>query len=197
MDDHALMKRYAKKGDVAAFELLMSRHRNQVFGYLVQTCRDRELAEDLYQETFIRVIRAAPGYRKTASFRTWLFTIARNLVIDAHRKRKNRPAVQSIDTDGGFAGSGEMMALELTDPGPEELTAGRELRDIIVSAIQALPDQQREMFLLREEAGLDYAEAARIAGCSVNTAKSRMRYALLKIRERIVQEGIVPEEVHS
>lgn len=197
MDDHTLMKMYAKNGDTNAFEMLVQRYRNQIYGYLIQTCRNRSAAEDLYQETFIRVIRAAPNYRKTASFRTWLFTIARNLVIDAHRKQKARITTITPCDDQDINGGSYLQNMPGNSPDPLRLAAGQEIRSIILSAIQALPEPQREMFLLREEAGLDFKEAARVAGCSVNTAKSRMRYALLKIRERIVQAGMTPEEVRS
>jgi len=197
MDDHTLMIRYSRYGDIAAFEHLVQRYRNPVFGYLIQTCRDKSLAEDLYQETFIRVIRAAPRYRKRAGFRTWLFTIARNLVIDAYRKKQARGIPVALTPAAKKENPGEHVILESREPDPLRDTENREIRETIASAVESLPEAQREMFLLREDAGLDFSEAARVAGCSVNTAKSRMRYALLKIRDALSRAGIVPEEVDA
>ncbi|MCD4654471.1 sigma-70 family RNA polymerase sigma factor [bacterium] len=186
------MLRYSRNGDIAAFEVLLKRYQNQLFGFLIQSCRSRDRAEDLYQETFFRVVRSAGNYKTSASFRTWLFTIARNLLIDEHRKTLTRP--QETRTKNHDTNEFIDSTIVSETPDAERIMRSREIRETIQSALASLPEQQREMFLLRENAGLDFKEAARITACSVNTAKSRMRYALLRIREKLEQSGLIPEE---
>jgi len=192
-EDETLMVMFSKHSNIRAFEMLLKRYRNQVFGFFVQGCRDRDLAEDLYQETFIRVVRSAGKYKPKATFRTWIFRIARNLLIDSYRHRSVRGehiSYQASDTTALDQASAKH------NPGqnnPQKAILAQELGDKISHIIQNLPADQREMFLLREEVGLDYREASRIAGCSINTAKSRMRYALLKLRDELTRLGLQPE----
>lgn len=187
------MERYSQKADVKAFEILLRRFRTELFGFLVRSCGDHALAEDLYQETFIRVIKAASTYSSSARFRTWIFTIARNLLTDHYRRQSVRrivmPLNRSTDPDDEENADYPDRDVAPADARVASIEIAGALRDILAE----LPAEQREMFLLREEAGLDFKEAARVTGCSENTAKSRMRYALLKMRDEFTRRGLIPE----
>jgi RNA polymerase sigma-70 factor (ECF subfamily) len=183
--DEGLMLRY-RDGDVRAFEVLVTRHRKPIYNFILRFVRDAAQAEDVMQETFLRVIKGAEAYEKQAKFTTWLYTIARNLCVDASRRGKHRKA-QSLDAPA----SGDEDASPLIDlvadgkDGVDRQAIGRELQVRIQQAIEALPDEQREIFLLREMADLQFNEIAKVVGCPENTVKSRMRYALEKLREAL------------
>jgi len=182
--DESLMLRY-RDGDVRAFELLVTRHRKPVFNFILRFVRDTTQAEDVTQETFLRLIKGADAYQRQAKFTTWLYTIARNLCVDAARRGKHRKAASldaPIDDDTGAS------LLDLVpDGGPavDRQAPGRELALRLRQAIESLPDEQREIFLLREMADLQFNEIAAVVGCPENTVKSRMRYALEKLREAL------------
>ena len=113
MSDEELMIEYGKKGDAKAFEELLNRYRSQVFGYFVSACRHRETAEDLFQETFFRIIRSARSYKPKSSFRTWVFTIARNILIDWSRKsKKGAHAVNLNDNSGKLKAHLEPVSMQ-------------------------------------------------------------------------------------
>jgi RNA polymerase sigma-70 factor (ECF subfamily) len=182
--DESLMLRY-RDGDVRAFELLVTRHRKPVFNFILRFVRDPAQAEDVTQETFLRLIKGADGYERQAKFTTWLYTIARNLCIDASRRGKHRKAASldaPIDEESGA------VLLDLVPDGAagvDRQAQSRELAVRIRAAIESLPDEQREIFLLREVADLQFNEIAAVVGCPENTVKSRMRYALEKLREAL------------
>jgi RNA polymerase sigma-70 factor (ECF subfamily) len=186
--DEALMLRY-RDGDVRAFETLVMRHRKPIFNFILRFVRDATQAEDVLQETFLRLIKSADGYEHQAKFTTWLYTIARNLCVDAARRGKHRKAA-SLDApvlDGGGDCDGAPLIDRVPDgePGVDRQAIGRELQARIRQAVAALPDEQREIFLLREVADLQFNQIAAIVGCPENTVKSRMRYALEKLREAL------------
>ena len=176
-----------RDGDVRAFEVLVNRHRKPIYNFVLRFVRDSALAEDLLQETLLRVVKNADSYEQQAKFTTWVYTIARNLCVDNSRRAKHRKA-QSLDApiDPSDEGSRSMLDV-VPDPsaGTERQAVGRELQTQIQAAVAALPEDQREIFLLREVADLQFNEIAGIVGCSENTVKSRMRYALEKLREAL------------
>ncbi len=134
----------------------------------------------------MRVIKSAHAYERQAKFTTWLYTIARNLCVDAARRAKHRRA-QSLDASANGDPDGTPL-VELTADGKghaESDSLNLELQTRIRAAIDGLPEEQREIFLLRESADLQFNEIARIVGCPENTVKSRMRYALEKLREAL------------
>ncbi len=185
--DESLMLRY-RDGEVRAFEVLMTRHRAPVYRFVLRFVGDGTQAEDVLQETFMRVIRSARSYERQAKFTTWLYTIARNLCVDASRRAKHR-RVQSLDAAPNGDPDGTPL-VELTSDGKghaESDSLNHELQERIRAAIDGLPDEQREIFLLRESADLQFNEIARIVGCPENTVKSRMRYALEKLREALAE----------
>jgi len=183
--DESLMLRY-RDGDVRAFELLVTRHRKALFNFILRFVRDTAQAEDVTQETFLRLVKGADAYERQAKFTTWLYTIARNLCVDASRRGKHRKAASldaPLSDDDGAASLLDLLPDGTA--GVDRQAQSRELGLRLRQAIEALPDEQREIFLLREVADLQFNEIAKVIGCSENTVKSRMRYALEKLREAL------------
>lgn len=187
--DEALVLRY-QRGDVAAFEALVDRHRAGVYRFLARFVRDRSRAEDLTQECWMRFLGAAPRWKERARFRTWLYAVARNLAADEARRMTHRRHA-SLDEDRG----GSRPFAELSAPGqsPEEATFDLLLQPALERAIAELPAEQREVFLLREYEGVGFAEIAEITSAPVPTVKSRMRYALEGLRRTLAALGVHAE----
>ncbi len=171
LEDSALMLRY-REGDVAAFESLYRRHNDSVFRYLLRLSLNRHTAEDVFQETWGKIIRARESYRPTAKFSTYLFRVAHNCFIDHVRRNKRHLHETNIDPDLSPA----------TDHEPEQTTERLLARQRLHESLRQLPDEQRDVFLLSEEAGLSIDEIAHVTGVNRETAKSRLRYAVTKIR---------------
>ncbi len=193
--DEQLLAAY-RGGDVRAFEKLLARYERPIWSFLRRFVRDAEAAEDLLQEVFLRVVRDAqasgPAWKGEAKFSTWLYTIARNLCIDRARRTAVRgSASPSIDGPAGGAGETETLHERIAAPGPspDALVAGREAARRIERAVAELPDDQREVFLMREVMELPFAEIASVVGVSEPTVKSRMRYALEKLRTALADLG--------
>lgn len=182
--DESLMLRY-RDGDVRAFEVLVTRHRKAIYNFILRFVRDAAQAEDVLQDTFLRVIKSADAYEKQAKFTTWLYTIARNLCVDAARRGKHRKAASLDAPVGDEEGAALIDLVAGGDAGADKQAISRELGVRLKKAIESLPDEQREIFLLREVSDLQFNEIAQIVGCPENTVKSRMRYALEKLREAL------------
>ena len=180
--DEALMIRF-QQGDRAAFAALVKKHKSPLFNIALRQLRAKTTAEDVVQETFVRVVQNAADFKHEARFTTWLYTIARNLCIDqlrkgALRKHPSLDARQSQDEGGPTLGEQTADSRANVE---RDATAG-ELRLRIASAVETLPDDQREVFLMREVANLPFKEIADITGVPENTVKSRMRYALERLQ---------------
>ena len=192
--DEALMTAY-RAGEVRAFDRLLSRHEKPVWNFLRRFSRDAEAAEDLLQEVFLRVVKDAQestaAWKGNAKFSTWLYTIARNLCIDRARRAVHREAASLDGTGPSGAESTETLHDRLASPdAPADLVvAGRQAARRIDRAIAELPDEQREVFLMREVMELPFAEIASVVGASEPTVKSRMRYALEKLRAALADLG--------
>jgi RNA polymerase sigma-70 factor (ECF subfamily) len=193
--DEALMEAY-QGGDVRAFEELLTRHRKPVMNFLYRQVGSETLAEDLLQEVFLRIIQGGPTYKAQAKFTTWLYTIARNLCVDNSRRAKHRRA-KSLDQPVGEEGKSTMGDLVADKgPAPDRQAIGRQLQGRIAEAIDHLPEDQREVFLMREYLDLPFKEIAEIVGCPENTVKSRMRYALERLREELDEYRDLAMAVH-
>ena len=179
------MARY-QQGDQEAFEALYRKYKNPIFSFLSRQYRTHETARELTQEVFIRVIRCARSFRHGSRFTTWLFTIARNLAIDSSRKARHRQAT-SLDQRGKDDAPALVDRIPGKEPGAERSIAGTRLQGEIVEAIAKLPDEQREVFLLREYHGLPFREIAVVVDAKEGTVKSRMRYALEALREELAE----------
>lgn len=166
--DEELMAAYAN-GDMAAFEGLYRRHRGPLYRFILRQVGDAATANDLYQGSWEKIIAARRNYRPSAPLRAWMYRIARNHVIDHFRR--TRPAVEL-----------EPERLEAPNPGPEQELAGRQDAERLQAALEALPPEQKEVLLLKLEAGLDLASIAEITGVGPETAKSRLRYAVARLK---------------
>lgn len=180
-DDATLMLRY-RKGDVRAFEMLYERHKAALYRYLHRLCRNQEAANDLFQEVWSKVIASRERYEARAKFATFLFHIAHNCAIDYFRRtgRPQEKGAQEVDA----------LADELSGPShesPDAALSEAQLREDFKRALDELPAEQRDVFLLYEETGLGLEDIGRITGVAMETAKSRLRYALSKLRGALRQ----------
>ena len=180
--DEVLMVAY-QKGDVRAFEILLTRHRRPVYNFILRYVGLRETAEDLLQETFLRVIKGAGAYQRQAKFTTWLYTIARNLCVDQSRRAKHRRA-QSLDAPmNSSPESGTLLdVIPANEIASDRQTVNKELHLKMEAALARLSQEQREVFLMREFLDMPFKDIAEVVGVPENTVKSRMRYALEKLR---------------
>ncbi|HZX76349.1 RNA polymerase sigma factor [Lysobacter sp.] len=164
-------------GDAAAFEMLYARHRGPLYRFLLRQLRDPALADEFFQDVWQRVIAARHGWKPEAAFRTWLFRIAHNRLGDHWRGLKHRPPAPE---------DGDERAARIPDPSsPEHELSEFEQRRRLQLAIEDLPDEQREVVLLRLEQELSLEEIGEITGVGRETVKSRLRYAMDKLRARL------------
>lgn len=178
--DEALLIAY-RKGDLEAFEALLGRYRRPVFNFVLRLVKEHGRAEELYQDIWLRVIERCDDFRGDAKFSTWLYAIARNMCVDHQRKMRFRT---HAPLDAADPGAPRAPAERLATPGPsvDELAMAGTTRDRIARAVEALPEEQREVFLLRQLQGLAFHEIAEAVGTPTNTVKSRMRYALERLQ---------------
>ena len=175
-EDAQLMLAYAR-GEMRAFETLYARHRGALYRYLVRQARDGEVANDLFQEVWSRIIVNRARYEPRAKFRTFLFTLAHNCFIDHCRRAKSRPQGLKVE-DADAADLLPADAEELPDVQLARDEGTRRYR----AALAALPAEQRDVYLLHEESDLSLEEIARVTGVGAETAKSRLRYAVGKLK---------------
>jgi len=196
--DEIMMLRY-KEGDTEAFRTLMMRYRHSLMSFAYRFVGNTQVAEDVFQDTFLRIIRGADRYRPSARFITLLYTIARNLCIDHLRKQRYRRHLSLEATtrsdEGNSASLGDMI--ESPDVGADRKMLRKGLKNALTRGINSLPLEQREVFLLREYEGMRFNEIAKITRTSVNTAKSRMRYALAALRKFLSEEKITEEVLQN
>lgn len=179
--DEQLMLSYAG-GDARAFETLYGKHKGGLYRFVLRSVKGRAEADELFQDVWMRVIEARSRYAAQAKFTTWLYTIAHNRLVD-HWRAKGLTLVSLDDEDGGVP---EPMA----GPGsePQRNVEARQALDRLAAALAALPLAQREAFLLHHEGGLTAAEIAAATGTHEEAAKSRLRYAMKRLREAIGDE---------
>jgi RNA polymerase sigma-70 factor (ECF subfamily) len=178
--DADLLQQYAA-GDAAAFEVLYRRHELKTWRFIRRQIGNDALADELLQEVWFAVAREATRYRPTARFTTWLFTLARNRVIDSLRTRHTHQSLDAAHADG------ESWVESLSDgnAGPEPQLLSDEALRMLLGAVERLPMEQREAFLLQIEAGLALEEIAALTGASFETVKSRLRYARSRLKREL------------
>ena len=177
--DEALMLRF-QAGDAAAFDTLYARHRGGLFRFILRQCRTRATAEELFQDVWMNLIQAKDRYRVEAQFRTYLYTLAHNRVIDFFRSHSRSEAIL-FDSDDEADATQSIPGSRVEEPQVQALA--REQGAAILRLLDGLPAPQREAFLLHEEAGLSVEEIAAATGVTFEAAKSRLRYAVAKLRE--------------
>lgn len=170
-------------GDAAAFEQLYGRHKGPVFRYVLRSVKGRGEAEELFQDVWMKVVEARSRYVARAKFTTWLYTIAHNRLVD-HWRSRGLTVVTSLDEDESEAH--EPVAPPSAEP--HRMSEARETLDRLAQAIGALPLAQREAFLLHYEGDLTAKEIGEATGTNEEAAKSRLRYAMNKLREAIGDE---------
>ena len=183
--DEALMLRYRDEGDAGAFAILYERHRGGLYRFCLRMCRDGARAEEVFQDAWMNLINARDRYRVEARFKTYLYQIAHNRVIDVLRK-DGRDAL-SLDEEAG-----EALAASLESPArdrPDQVRERKRQVQRIAAVVERLPPMQREAFLLHEEGELTLEEIATLTGVGRETAKSRLRYALVRLREALAAES--------
>ncbi len=174
--DEQLMLAY-RDGNAAAFDDLYTRHKGRLFRYVLRGVKTRALAEELYQEIWIKVVEARARYTPSARFTTWLYTIAHNRLVD-HWRRKELAVVPAGGEEGEAAPAGPDVASD-----PARRAEGRQALERFAAALAALPHAQREAFLLHEEGGLTAPEIAAATGSDPEAVKSRLRYAWQKLKQ--------------
>ncbi len=173
-EDALLLRRYAG-GEVGAFEELYARHEQRVWRYLQRNVRNRALAEELMQEVWFAVARAAPSYQPRARFTTWLFTIAHHRLLDTLRRERRQVSLEALGIDP------DTLPGAASDPG--SASVAEEQGAALERALGQLPAEQRDAFLLHMEAELTVEEIAALTGAGFETTKSRLRYARARLRE--------------
>ncbi|NQD94954.1 RNA polymerase sigma factor [Pseudomonas sp. CrR25] len=184
-DDAALLRRY-RQGDAEAFALLYQRHRLGLFRFLCGLCGDPALAEEIFQDTWLSLIRSESLQRETVLFKTWLYQIARNRLIDHWRKQGRRQALQDEFDE-------QLHAPPSTEANPEQLFCLTRDQQRLQAALDDLPADQREVFLLRAHGDLQLHEIAELTHTPAETVKSRLRYALQKLRRLLADPATAAE----
>jgi RNA polymerase sigma-70 factor (ECF subfamily) len=188
--DEALMVRF-QRGERAAFAILVRRHQTGLFNFALRQIGAHAVAEEAVQDAFVRVVQNAADFKHEARFTTWLYTILRNLCIDQLRRRAHRrhPSLDEPRASHDGTEEGPTLLEQTADPktSVERQAGGTELKERISKAVEALPDEQREVFLLREVSNLPFKEIALITGVPENTVKSRMRYALERLQQALCE----------
>jgi len=203
-DDAQLMTRYAA-GDVAAFEALYARHKGPLYRYFSRQCGNADTAAELFQDVWLRIIKARERYEPKARFTTYMYQIAHNCLVD-HFRKSGRALTSASDTgqhrivaisdpaaeevDPAFASARwSLVDWENSQadpaPGPEAMLSGAQRAERLLAALDELPLEQREAFLLHEEAEMGLAEIANVTGANAEAVKSRLRYAVKKLRSSL------------
>jgi RNA polymerase sigma-70 factor (ECF subfamily) len=180
--DPDLMRAYAA-GDAAAFDALYARHKGGVYRYVLRHCGHAGVADELFQDVWMNVIRARASYVPSAKFTTWLYRIAHNRLVD-HWRANGHVELVTAGADDDADDPLDAIAAPRDDE-PEVRADAREVSQRLEAAFAALPAAQREAFLLHQEGGLDLAEIAAVTGAGVETVKSRIRYAVAKLRAEL------------
>jgi RNA polymerase sigma-70 factor (ECF subfamily) len=184
--DQELIHQYLS-GNQASLEQLINRHKDKVFNYVVTVVKDRYLAEDIFQDTFMKVINTfkSGNYKEEGKFIQWVMRIAHNLVIDHFRKNKRFPTIENNENYDIFE------TLDLKDRSVEETLVYEQILRDVKKLIEYLPDEQREVVLMRHYAEMSFKDIADTTDVSINTALGRMRYALINLRKLVKQKDIV------
>ena len=185
--DDRLVSAFAD-GNNQAFDILLERHKNRIFNYIYNMVKDEDLANDIFQETFVKAITTIKQgrYNADGKFGSWISRIAHNAVIDHFRQEKTQGTVSTDDAEYDI-----LNRRELAEDTIEDIIIDRTIRDDIRALIQSLPDEQRQVLVMRYYQNLSFKEIAELKGMSINTALGRMRYAIMNLRRTAEKNKIV------
>ena len=186
LNDKELVLRY-RDGDVASFQILVDRYQNKIFSYVLMLVKDKQLADDIFQDTFLKIIRTikAGVYKEEGKFIQFAMRIAHNLIIDHFRKAKRLPMVDPTKEDYDMLDNARFM-----DPSIEEQMVTEQTYDDVRKMIEFLPDEQREVLVMRMYDDMSFKEIAEATNVSINTALGRMRYALINLRKMAKEKHV-------
>src|SRR5512133_2713207 len=186
ISDYELLTRFVK-GEQSCFEKLIHRHKNKVFAYISLYIRDQALAEDIFKDTFLKVIQSVKcgRYSDNGKFLSWVMRISHNLIIDHFRRIKQMNTISNDNYESDIFNS-----KQFAEENVEDNIVKKQIHQDIRKMISHLPDDQREVVILRHYAGLSFKEIAEITEVSINTALGRMRYALINLRKLIEEKKI-------
>lgn len=190
ISDKSLVSAYIS-GSEEAFEQLLKRHKSNVFHYVLSKVKDRELADDIFQDTFIKVIKTlkAGNYNEEGKFLPWVLRIAHNLVVDHFRKTSK---VRMISESSSFSEEFNIFSvLAQEDRNVEQAISKEELESQIVNVMESLPETQKEILYMRIFQDMSFKDISEAKDISINTALGRMRYALINMRKLIEKHGVV------
>lgn len=184
--EQELVRQYLD-GNEAAFNILLSRHKQRVFTQIIVMVKNEDLANDIFQDTFIKVINTLKKgkYNEEGKFLPWVLRIAHNLTIDHFRKQKKMPAVRSDENHDVFA------TLQQDDMNVEEKMVEEQIHEDVRNLLDLLPEEQREVVVMRHYAGMSFKEISEHNNVSINTSLGRMRYALINLRKQIDKNKII------
>lgn len=184
LTDDQLVAKYAK-GSNEAFDVLLSRHQSRVFSYILHIVKNRDLAEDIFQETFVKAIMTIKQgrYTENGKFSAWITRIAHNLIIDFYRQEKSENTVSTDDEETNL-----LNRKDLCEENIEDAMVVTQIHKDVKRIVDALPDSQREVLVMRYYQNMSFKEIADATNVSINTALGRMRYAILNMR-RIAEEN--------
>lgn len=186
LTENELLESYMN-GDSNAFTLLVNRHKSKIFTSIYLLVKDHYLAEDIFQEVFIRIIESLKkgAYVENGKFLSWAVRIAHNMCMDHYRKVKRTPTIKTSDNADLF------QVYNFSEPGIDEKMLQTEKYDHVKKMIDKLPQDQREMLILRHFANLSFREIATLSDISINTALGRMRYALINVRKMLPEAQLL------
>ncbi len=187
MKDYELVNKFIE-GDKDSIEVLINRHKNRVYTYILLIVKDHQLAEDVFQDTFIKVIKSLQKgkYQEKGIFVSWVVRIAHNLIIDHFRKSKHLKTYSSDDNEMDV-----FNIKKLSDDSIEDVIINDQIADDVRKLVDLLPDEQKEVIMLRHYGELSFKEIAEQTEVSINTALGRMRYALINLRKMIDEKNII------
>lgn len=175
-------------GNNSSLQPLIERHKSRLFAYIFMLVKDKQLADDIFQDTYVKVINTLKSgkYNDEGKFIQWVMRIAHNLVIDHFRKSKKQNFVESYNPEYSI-----FDTIKLTDPSIEERLVTEQIHSDVKALLNYLPDEQREVLFLRCYAGLSFKDISEQTEVSINTALGRMRYALINLRKLIEEKQMV------
>lgn len=187
ISDKELISKYLN-GNEGSLEKLICRHKRKVYSYIFMVVKDDQLADDIFQDTFIKVINTirSGSYKEEGKFIQWVMRIAHNLIIDHYRRAKRLPLVNNSNDDFDI-----FSVIRISDPSVEERIITDQIHEDVRTLIELLPEEQKEVLVMRHYYNMSFKDIAETTDVSINTALGRMRYALINLRKIIKEKNLI------